>query len=83
MLSTDKLPMGGLPRNSVVRITDRPDVTSAVYRGHKATNQTNKQMYYLYIKIKGADQLHRNRAADLRFRFRTCKSRLSHDTAHI
>ena len=29
-------------RNSVVRITDRPDMTSAVYRGRKATNQTNK-----------------------------------------
>ena len=25
------------------RITDRPDMTSAVYRGHKASTQTNKQ----------------------------------------
>ena len=30
------------------RITDRPDMTSAVYRGRKAltqTNQTNKQIF--------------------------------------
>ena len=25
------------------RITDHPDMSSAVYSGHKATNQTNKQ----------------------------------------
>ena len=29
-LSTGYLPRGGLPRNSVDRITDRPDMTSAV-----------------------------------------------------
>ena len=38
-LSTSKLPLGGLPRNSVVRITDRPDMTSAVYHGCRATNK--------------------------------------------
>ena len=43
MLSSGKLPLGGLPRNNVVRITDLPDMTSAVYSGRKATNQTNKQ----------------------------------------
>ena len=32
MLSTGKLPLGGLSRNSVVRINDRPDMTSAVYQ---------------------------------------------------
>ena len=42
MLSTDKLPLGGLPRNCVVRINDLTDMTTAVYRGHKATNQTKK-----------------------------------------
>ena len=40
MLSTGKLPLGGLPRNSVGRITDDPDMTSADYHGPKATNQT-------------------------------------------
>ena len=40
-LSTGKLPQGGLPRNSVVRITDSPDLTSAVYCGYKVTNQTD------------------------------------------
>ena len=38
-LSTGKQPLAGLPRNSVVRITDRPNMTSAVYCGHKAINQ--------------------------------------------
>ena len=31
----------GLPRNSEVRLTDRPDMTIAVYRGRKATNNNN------------------------------------------
>ena len=41
--SPGKPPPGGLPRNSVFRINDRPDMTSAVYRGRKASIQTNKQ----------------------------------------
>ena len=41
-LSTGFLPLGGLPRNSVDRITDRPDMTSVVDRGRKASTQTNK-----------------------------------------
>ena len=41
-LSTGYLARGGLPRNSVDRITDRPDMTSAVDRGRKALTQTNK-----------------------------------------
>ena len=40
-LSTGKMPLGGLPRNSVVRITDRPDMTSAIYPGCKAKNQAD------------------------------------------
>ena len=43
MLSTGKLPLGGLPRKSVVRITVRPDITSAAYRGRKTSIQTNKE----------------------------------------
>ena len=33
--------LGGLslPRKSVVRLTDRPDMTLDVYRGHKTTIQ--------------------------------------------
>ena len=30
-----------LPRKSVVRLTDRPDMTLDVYRGRKTTNQHN------------------------------------------
>ena len=35
--------LGGLslPRKSVVRLTDRPDMTLDVYRGRKTTNQPN------------------------------------------
>ena len=40
-LSAGNLPRGGLPRNSVDRITDRPDMTLAVDRGHKALTQLN------------------------------------------
>ena len=43
MLSTGKLPLGGLHRNSVLRIIDCPDMTSAVNHGHKAIIQTNKK----------------------------------------
>ena len=39
-LSTGELPLGGLPRNSVVRINDRSDMTSAVYCGCKASTST-------------------------------------------
>ena len=42
-LSTGYLPRGGLPRNSVDRITDGPDMTSAVDRGRKASTQTKQQ----------------------------------------
>ena len=38
--------LGGLslPRKSVVRLTDRPDMTLDVYRGRKTTIQCNKSM---------------------------------------
>ena len=45
MLSIGKLPLGSLPRNSMVKITDRPGMTSAVYHGSKATKQTYKESY--------------------------------------
>ena len=37
--------LGGLslPRKSVVRLTDRPDMTLDVYRGRKATMQQQQQ----------------------------------------
>ena len=42
-LSTGYLSRGGWPRNIVDRIIDRPDMTSAVDSGLKASTQTNKQ----------------------------------------
>ena len=39
--------LGGLslPRKSVVRLTDRPDMTLDVYRGRKTTIQQQQQLY--------------------------------------
>ena len=40
--------LGGLslPRKSVVRLTDRPDMTLDVYRGRKTTKQQTTNMRY-------------------------------------
>ena len=47
--------LGGLslPRKSVVRLTDRPDMTLDVYRGRKTTNQKKKRERE---KEKGSDR---------------------------
>ena len=47
LLSTGNLPRGGLPRNSVDRINDRPDMTSSVYRGRK--HQLNQSINPLVL----------------------------------
>ena len=52
--------LGGLslPRKSVVRLTDRPDMTLDVYRGRKTTKQqnqtlmSNKSQYFLLKKCE-------------------------------
>ena len=49
--STGYLLRGGLPRNSVDRITDRPDMTSAVDRGRKASTQTKNKTSLLNLNI--------------------------------
>ena len=43
--------LGGLslPRKSVVRLTDRPDMTLDVYRGRKTTIQYNNDMI-MYVR---------------------------------
>ena len=51
-LSTGNLPRGGLPRNSVDRITDRPDMTSAVDGGGKALTQTKKRQMGTCLRHK-------------------------------
>ena len=40
--------LGGLslPRKSLVRLTDRPDMTLDVYRGRKTTIQQQQQLLY-------------------------------------
>ena len=46
--------LGGLslPRKSVVRLTDRPDMTLDVYRGRKTTNQSTINLKSKKIKNK-------------------------------
>ena len=39
----DRLGGLSLPRKSVARLTDRPDMTLDVYRGHKTTAQQQQQ----------------------------------------
>ena len=39
----DRLGGLSLPRKSVVRLTDRPDMTLDVYRGRKTTNKQQQQ----------------------------------------
>ena len=43
--------LGGLslPRKSVVRLTDRPDMTLDVYRGRKTTNQQINNLHNLIL----------------------------------
>ena len=43
--------LGGLslPRKSVVRLTDRPDMTLDVYRGRKTTMQQQKQQHCIIL----------------------------------
>ena len=49
--------LGGLslPRKSVVRLTDRPDMTLDVYRGRKTTIQQQQQVMpeymYMYLDV--------------------------------
>ena len=44
--------LGGLslPRKSVVRLTDRPDMTLDVYRGRKTTIQQQQQQANMFIR---------------------------------
>ena len=45
--------LGGLslPRKSVVRLTDRPDMTLDVYRGRKTTNQQQQQQGKAFQRV--------------------------------
>ena len=49
--------LGGLslPRKSVVRLTDRPDMTLDVYRGRKTTIQQQQQQKIKEIHIMPRD----------------------------
>ena len=49
--------LGGLslPRKSVLRLTDRPDMTLDVYRGRKTTKQQYDLMLDIKIKMDHCD----------------------------
>ena len=46
--------LGGLslPRKSVVRLTDRPDMTLDVYRGRKTTKQQYLKKFFIILILK-------------------------------
>ena len=46
-----------LPRQSVVRLTDRPDMTLDVYRGRKTTMQHQQKKKYLFLLLLSIDGL--------------------------
>ena len=50
--------LGGLslPRKSVVRLTDRPDMTLDVYRGRKTTIQQQQQQFNSHYDVPLAPQ---------------------------
>ena len=52
--------LGGLPRKSVVRLTDRPDMTLDVYRGRKTTMQQpcNELSKMIIGDINRSTQMH-------------------------
>ena len=58
-ISTGKLPPGGLSRNIVVRITDPPHMTLAVYRGRKALNKTNEKSYTVLVEKRTGGSFYR------------------------
>ena len=43
-----------LPRKSVVRLTDRPDMTVDVYRGRKTTIQQQQQNLWFFMRLINA-----------------------------
>ena len=45
--------LGGLslPRKSVVRLTDRPDMTLDVYRGRKTTIQLQLLIFFVILEV--------------------------------
>ena len=48
----DRLGGLSLPRKSVVRLTDRPDMTLDVYRGRKTTMQQQQKIYLIYLGME-------------------------------
>ena len=60
--------LGGLslPRKSVVRLTDRPDMTLDVYRGRKTTNQQSTEASFLDLHLSISDDFVQTKIYDKR-----------------
>ena len=67
--------LGGLSlaRKSVVRLTDRPDMTLDVYCGRKTTNQQQNQ-HTDYVSKRGSDMLPADHIFPSRNRIQKCAS---------
>ena len=74
--------LGGLslPRKSVVRLTDRPDMTLDVYRGRKTTNQQNQQQHV--TRKLNSTLLQKSKAACLWGSYDCCIFPLQLEKAH-
>ena len=48
-VQVNRLGVLSLPRKSVVRLTDHPDKTLDVYRGHKTTMQLYTNVMYILV----------------------------------
>ena len=70
----------GFPTRSDTNWAVRPQKMA---KGLKFRILVVEGLYYPCSENKGADQLRGYREADLRLCFRICKSRFSHDAAHM
>ena len=72
--------LGGLslPRESVVRLTDRPDMTLDVYRGRKTTMQQQQQILFCYTPFLNETKLYLQKSSFRRVKLNGFKDRILH-----
>ena len=83
-MCTNRLGGLSLPRKSVVRLTDRPDMTLDVYRGRKTTQQQQQplsldvsgrfEMYSNYFMLACVSALYSKRESMLIYAIKLCSS---------
>ena len=75
-------------RKPIIGDSDQADTNRAaqlqkIARGFKFRIKEEEELHYQCSENKGADQLCGYREADLHLCFRICKSRFSHNAAHM